>query len=77
MQVRLHDVPLCLVPGFESYVQPDAAVRLVSEQAATPDVAKIAAYEQSCRHFEPQCDACVHRIACGGFYDVAGSPEPP
>jgi MoaA/NifB/PqqE/SkfB family radical SAM enzyme len=77
LDVEVHNVPPCLLPGLERFVAPDpgrsGARRLVPDAGRVP----LAAYVADQRVRRPVCASCPHSVACGGFLDAARAPDPP
>ncbi|MDH5493880.1 MAG: radical SAM protein, partial [Myxococcales bacterium] len=65
LHLRIHDLPFCRMPGYETYLEGDRglleAPRIdVGEASASPE-------PKAQRRIEPGCEGCPHRCFCGGF----------
>ena len=75
--IEVRDLPYCFLPGYERFVAGDPALLAHHGMATNVDRVNLAQYVADQRVRLPVCLACPHAVFCGGFYDNAGSPEPP
>lgn len=77
LAIRVHNLPFCLLPGYEQYIAGD--VLQIPGHVLLADTGGVdhLAYLRRRRVRRPVCDGCPHKVFCGGFYETEGAPEPP
>lgn len=76
MRLQVINLPQCFMPGYEEFNVGDVGKLDRRMVFVNNEDVNLARYLAERRVRKPVCDACVHSVACGGFYELDDVPEP-
>jgi MoaA/NifB/PqqE/SkfB family radical SAM enzyme len=76
MRFQVINLPQCFMPGYEQWNHGDIGKLDRRMVFVNNEDVNLARYLAERRTRKPVCDACMHSVACGGFYELDDVPEP-
>ncbi|MSP63176.1 MAG: radical SAM protein [Myxococcales bacterium] len=77
MRIQVINLPKCFLPDLDAHCEGDVGKLDRRMVFVNNDDVNLARYLAERRVKKPVCEPCVHSVACGGFYELGDSPEPP
>jgi MoaA/NifB/PqqE/SkfB family radical SAM enzyme len=77
LRVTAVNVPVCMLPGWEESVLPDAGKLTRRMAFVDAEEVNLAAYLAERRVRRPSCAPCAYAACCAGFYETMERPDPP
>ncbi len=77
MKFQVINLPFCFMPGYQRYILGDLLKIQRHMVFVNNEDVNLFDYLKDRRCYAEECNSCVHKVFCGGFYELEKSPEPP
>ena len=77
MKFQVINLPFCFMPGYQDYILGDLLKIQRHMVFVNNEDVNLYDYLRDRRTYAEECYSCVHKVFCGGFYELDKSPEPP